>query len=162
MKESKQGLADEQLDALLCELGVAPSASSEQTKQESSIELLIEEIFELKPPSIPPASPALPKLPLDGEKKKKRSNSLIWITAALLIGLFAGCGFGFFWAKSEGVLDKPLVEPNEEIPTQISYWIQELTSLYEKLNPPADEKNEIIEPIDPPDEMETLAPSEPT
>lgn len=161
MTKSKQELADEQIDVFLKEIGVI-SPPAQADNEDPSFESLIEEIFETANPSSPsPAVPSLPVLPINGEKKNKRPRSLIWITASLLIGLFTGCTFGFFWAKSVGILDKPIVEPREEISTQISYWISELTNLYDKLEPPASE-TEIIEPLPRPDEMETLSPSEMT
>lgn len=157
----KQELVDEELDVLLEEFDLISSPSPEPTvEKEASFEELVEEICELtQPPSPAAESSSLPTLPLE-TGTKKRSNMTIWITATLLIGLFAGCAFGFFWAKNEGLLDQPIVEPQEEITTQISYWIKELNKLYETLDPPP--PSECIEPLDPPTEHQTLAPSEMT
>jgi len=160
MTTPNQELGNEQLDAFLLELGVlSPPLPTETVEQDPSLDHLLDEIFELtKTPSPPPATPSLPTLPLE-EEKKKRSYSLIWITATLLFGLLAGSAFGFNWAKSEGLMEKPIIEPQEEITHQISYWIKELSTIYETLEPPAEE---VIEPIEPPTEMEVLAPTEMT
>ncbi|MCH9627592.1 MAG: hypothetical protein S4CHLAM2_12330 [Chlamydiales bacterium] len=154
---SKQELADEQLDALLEACHSAPS-SSENLEKDFNLEHLVKEVMELTtPPSAPPASPALPTLPVE-EKKKKRSTSTIWITATLLFGLTAGSALGVFWGKSQNVLDQPILEPQQEITGQISHWIEELQTLYNTLesSPPS----EVIEPLEPPSEMEVIAPTE--
>ncbi len=126
-------------------------------ENEFSIEILLDEILEsTDAPSPPPASPALPKLPRE-ETKKTQSYFTIWLTSALLFGLLAGSAFGYFWAHSRGIFEKPIVEPEKEIAIQISSWIEELKKVYDSLEsiPP----EEIIEPLDPPVELEQLAPS---
>ncbi|MCC5832942.1 MAG: hypothetical protein JJU12_07880 [Chlamydiales bacterium] len=159
MNKSKQEFPDEQLDNFLMEFELDSTCNN---AEEPSTESLIEEILELEdsPPSSP-ASPSLPSLPLNEEGKKKEPRLSMWITSILLSGLLTGAVFGYLWAKSQGVLEKSIVESREEISTQISYWIRELTNLYEKLEPPPAE-NEIIKPLLPPEELEILAPSEMT
>ncbi len=148
MTKTKQELGQKQLDDFLEEIGVLPSSQAVDT--ESSLENLVKEIFELTQDHVPPpATPSLPILPLERELIKRRSKSMIWITATLLIGLIVGAACGFFWAKSTGLLEKPIVESQEGISSQISYWIEELNTLYDK-----------VDPIKPPSEEETLAPSE--
>ncbi len=168
MTPQETELADEQLDAFLTEIGVLSSPlPPEVIEKEPSFDHLLDEIFELtKIPSSPPFTPSLPKLPLE-EDNKRRSYSIIWITSALLFSLLVGSSFGFFWGKGQGLRDAPIVEPQEEIIIQISSWIKELTQPLETLEPSTpvkdySQREEIIEPIEPPTEMEMLAPTEMT
>lgn len=141
---------DARLEALLKEL------EDFSTPVDSEASELIDEIFDLtEPASPPPETPVFPSLPLK-EEKRRRSYSVVWITSTLLFGLLVGSAVGFFFGKKTGLLDKPIIEHQEQISKQISYWIKELTDLYENKVPPS----EIIEPEKPKTEMEKLAPTE--
>ena len=148
----KEEQTEAQLDAFLQEIGVLSTPLPPQdAEKESSLDELLGEVLELiQPPPPRRAPPSLPALPAI-ESTKIRSYSTIWITAALLFGFVVGSGFGFFWGKT-----RPANTSEQAISHQISHWIHELDTLYNRLDPP----HETIESFEPPTEMERLAPSE--
>ncbi|MEZ5315427.1 MAG: hypothetical protein R3E91_04375 [Chlamydiales bacterium] len=140
MSEANQELADDQLNSLLEELGVlTPIISKEPLPETPSLDHIVKEIFELTD-SPPPFS----SLPLEKEKKKKRFSILSWVVIGILFGGCAGFTLSIFWTPHKNT-SHPIIKPDAEISEQISYWISELKTLYQQLEPTIP-KNEIIAP----------------
>lgn len=171
MKLSKERLADEELAAFLNEIGLSslpgggPSGGSGRAlgetkvpKKESSLDQLIEEIFELTEVTLSHSSPPPPLPSLKAKEKKWLSFTTPRVMIFIILfwaGFLAGSLFGFIWAKS--LKSPPPTVAEQEIGNQISYWIEQLNTLYEKLEDPI---APMVAPTPTPEEAMQLPPQE--
>jgi hypothetical protein len=138
-------ISEEEIDRLLDEVG-APAKGVKV--EETSLENLLGQLIDS-----PPVSFSLPKKEV---LKRKRASLLpLALSLAVLGGFLGGSIFGFYWGKTQRV--DPSTSSFEEMNAKLSLLITQIREMHDKLIPtlPA---QQLIEPIEPPDEIEKLAP----
>lgn len=159
MSANKELLTEEDLSTFLKEIGIE---NSHRTDRENGFDSLLEEIEKPTPLDIPPS------VHLHDLKHKKKSLLALWVSLSLLLGIFSGTVFGYFWAKNPASLPKSGDE--KAIFHQLEMIRQIVGELSEKLNSKEvsdqqliQEMEEVIEPLPPlnlpNEEWENLAPS---
>lgn len=158
MSANKELLTEEDLSTFLKEIGIE---NSQRAGRENSFDALLDELEKPIPLDIPTS------LHLH-DLKHKKSLLALWVSLSLLLGIFAGTVFGFFWAKNPRSLSKSGHE--QTILHQLEIIRDLVGELTEKMNSKdisdqqlIQEMEEVIEPLPPlnlpNEEWENLAPS---
>lgn len=158
----ESNISEEELDRFLKETGIIV----EEQEKEDPLEKLVEEIMgsvNTVPPPLPASEAPDPSLLeshyeqlLAGPTKPKRFKFPLlplFISIAFLGGILLGTPFGFYWGKTQKIDPFPF----EEIEAKISLLAKQVQEIYDKVTPTSP-PDEIIEPIEPLPESESLAP----
>ena len=154
-------VSEDEIDALLQASGLLAEEPIEtpQLAKEESLEKLLEEIMSTAP--MAPSASALSGervtlFPITQDKPKRLRFPLvpIWLSIAVLGTFFLGGVLGFYWGMTQQT--DPAAPTLETINTQLTQLIEEVHKLSECMAPPTVPPSEIIEPLEPSQEMKKL------
>lgn len=156
-------ISEEELDTFLKEAGILTKREeiSHQIENEESLEKLLEEIIgsvQTTPSPVPSLSEdKISPILFEKEKSKRSKFPLLplFLSIVFLGGVFLGTIFGFYWGKTQRV-DSPAIS-FEELDAKITGLLNQIQEIYDKITP-ITPPGEVIEPLEPPQGVEQLAP----
>jgi hypothetical protein len=150
-------ISEEELDTFLKEAGIftEPTDPAPPIEKEESLGRLIEEII-ASTQDPPPAEKFDEPPPFLAEKENPPFSLLpLLLCITFLGGVFLGALFGLYWGSTQRV--DPTPPTYEEIDAKITRLADQIQEIYNAIASPIPPE-EVIEPLEPVEEMKKLAP----